>query len=189
MEKVLLISKNGKTKTALQAYLMETGDVELTTVTKGVIAKDILLKTSYDLLIINTPLEDEFGDELAALASMKTRSGVIILIRNALIDSKADKMEQAGVMVVGKPMVRGMLSQAIKFAQAAKNRIATLQEENLRLRGRIDQIKLESRAKWVLVKYLNMTESQAHRYIEQQAMERRISKGNVAQKILAAYEQ
>ncbi|MCB6992493.1 ANTAR domain-containing protein [bacterium 210820-DFI.6.37] len=189
MEKVLLISKNGKTKTSLQAYLMDNGDVELTTVTRGAIAREVLLNTSYDLLIINSPLEDEFGDELAALASMKTRSGVIILIKNSLIDSKAAKMEKAGVMVVGKPVIRGILSQAIKFAQVAKNRIITLQEENIKLQDRLDQIKLINRAKWVLVKYLNMTEDQAHKYIEQQAMERRISKGMVARKVLAAYEQ
>lgn len=189
MDKVLLISKNGKTKTSLQAYLMDNGDVELTTVTRGAIAKELLLNTSYDLLIINSPLEDEFGDELAALASMRTRSGVIILMKNSLIDSKAAKMEQAGVMVVGKPMVRAILSQAIKFAQVAKNRIITLQEENIKLQGRLDQVKLVNRAKWVLVKYLNMTEDQAHRYIEQQAMARRVSKGAIAKKILAAYEQ
>lgn len=189
MEKVLLISKNGKTKTSLQAYLMNTGDVELTTVIRGNIAKQILLGTWYDLIIINSPLEDEFGDELAALASMKTRSGVIILIENALIDSKAAKMEQAGVMVVGKPMVKAMLNQAIKFAQVAKNRIVTLQEENVKLQGRIDQMKLVNRAKWVLIQYLNMTEEQAHKYIEQQAMARRMSKARVSQKILKIYEQ
>lgn len=189
MEKVLLISKNGRTKTTLQAYLMDTGEVELTTVGKGSIAKEVLLSTSYDLIMINSPLEDEFGDELAALASLKTRSGVIILMKNALIDRKASKMEQAGVMVVGKPMVKAMLSQAIRFAQVAKNRIVTMQEENVKLQGRIDQLKLVNRAKWVLVRYLNMSEEEAHKYIEQQAMDRRLSKGRVAQRILKAYEQ
>lgn len=189
MDKILLVSKNGKTKTTLQAYLMDSGEIELTTVGKGRIAKEVLLNADYDLIIVNSPLEDEFGDELAALASLKTRSGVIILIKNALIDSKAAKMEQAGVMVVGKPMVKAILAQAIKFAQVTKNRIVTLQEENLKLQGRIDQMKMVNRAKWVLVKYLNMTEEQAHKYIEQQAMARRTSKGRVAKKILKAYEQ
>lgn len=96
-------------------------------------------------------------------------------------------MEKAGVMVVGKPLVKGMLVQAVNFAQVVKQRIITLQRENERLAGRLDAVKAVNKAKWVLVKYLNMSEEQAHKYIERQAMERRMSKGEVARRILKTY--
>ncbi len=81
-----------------------------------------------------------------------------------------------------------VLNQAIKFAELSKNRVLTLNEENLKLQDKIVQIKLVNRAKWVLIRYLNMTENQAHKYIEQQAMERRVSKKKIAEKILKMYE-
>ena len=69
-------------------------------------------------------------------------------------------------MVVGKPLVKGMLVQAVNFAQVVKQRIITLQRENERLAGRLDAVKAVNKAKWVLVKYLNMSEEhgrQIHR--------------------------
>ena len=40
------------------------------------------------------------------------------------------------------------------------------------------------RAKCVLIEYLKMTESEAHRFIEKQAMDMRITKREVAERIL-----
>ena len=39
-----------------------------------------------------------------------------------------------------------------------------------------------------LIQYLSMTESQAHRYIEKQAMDMRLPKRAVAESILNTYE-
>ena len=44
------------------------------------------------------------------------------------------------------------------------------------------------RAKCILIQYLNMTEPQAHRYIEKQAMDLRVSRREIAQGILQTYE-
>ena len=44
------------------------------------------------------------------------------------------------------------------------------------------------RAKCAMIQYLNMTEPQAHRYIEKQAMDLRITKKEVARGILETYD-
>ncbi|HHT83072.1 MAG TPA: ANTAR domain-containing protein [Clostridiales bacterium] len=44
------------------------------------------------------------------------------------------------------------------------------------------------RAKAVLIKHLSMTEQQAHRFIEKQAMDMRVNKTAVAEGILKTYE-
>ena len=187
MKRVLLLSKKGKGKNTLIAYLLEMGDYQVTSTQSGENGRKLFLADEYDLILINTPLEDEFGDETAAVVSSRTASGVIIFIKNSQLDSVSEKMEKAGVMVVGKPLVKGMLVQAVNFAQVVKQRIITLQRENERLAGRLDAVKAVNKAKWVLVKYLNMSEEQAHKYIERQAMERRMSKGEVARRILKTY--
>ncbi len=52
----------------------------------------------------------------------------------------------------------------------------------------MEETKLVNRAKCVLIQNLKLTESQAHRYIEKQAMDTRQTKKEIAQKILTTYE-
>ena len=49
-------------------------------------------------------------------------------------------------------------------------------------------IKIINRAKWALINSLNMSEDEAHRYIEKQAMDKCISKRNIADEILKTYK-
>ena len=51
----------------------------------------------------------------------------------------------------------------------------------------MEEIRLVNRAKWLLIGELKMDEPSAHRYIEKQAMDRCVSKGEVARGILRTY--
>ena len=53
---------------------------------------------------------------------------------------------------------------------------------------KIEDIKMIDRAKCILIQYLNMTESEAHRYIEKQAMDMRTTRKTIAEGILRTYE-
>ena len=50
------------------------------------------------------------------------------------------------------------------------------------------EILLINRAKWQLIADTGMTEEQAHRYIEKQAMDRCITRRRVAQELLNEYQ-
>jgi response regulator NasT len=93
-----------------------------------------------------------------------------------------------GVCVVAKPVNKTMFFQAIKLVTATRSRILGYQKENAKLQVKIDEIKLINRAKCVLMEYLKLTEPQAHRYIEKQAMDTRQSKKDIARDILLRYE-
>ena len=66
--------------------------------------------------------------------------------------------------------------------------ISRLKSENERLQEKIAEIRLVDRAKCALIQYADMTEPQAHRYIEKQAMDLRRTRLDIAQSILKAYE-
>ena len=51
-----------------------------------------------------------------------------------------------------------------------------------------EDIRLIDRAKCILIEYLNMTEKQAHKYIEKQAMDLRTTRRAVAESLLRTYE-
>jgi AmiR/NasT family two-component response regulator len=58
----------------------------------------------------------------------------------------------------------------------------------VQLQLKIEEIRLVNRAKAILIQYLKMTEQEAHKYIEKQAMDLRITKREVATSILNTYE-
>lgn len=76
------------------------------------------------------------------------------------------------------------------FALVADNQkeLNSLKIQNQKLQDKLDEIKLVNRAKCVLIQYLNMTEQQAHRYIEKQSMDLRQSRSVTAEAILKTYE-
>lgn len=52
----------------------------------------------------------------------------------------------------------------------------------------MDDLKLQYRAKLLLMGHLDMTEDEAHRYIQKQAMNNRRTPGMVARSIIDLYE-
>ena len=52
---------------------------------------------------------------------------------------------------------------------------------------KMEEIRLVNRAKWLLIEKLTMTESDAHRYIEKQAMDQCVSRREIAKGIIQTY--
>ncbi|MEE0868610.1 MAG: ANTAR domain-containing protein, partial [Ruminococcus sp.] len=67
-------------------------------------------------------------------------------------------------------------------------RMLCVTEENENLRQMVEDMKIINRAKFLLISCLNMSETQAHRYLEKQAMDLRISKLQVAKQVIQTYE-
>ena len=116
-------------------------------------------------------MERETGVELAMYAAEKYTSGILLTVQNKYADIIAQKVEPYGVLVVGKPIVKAFFNQAVKFAEVTKNRVVSLKEENAHLQLKLEEMKIINRAKCVLIQYLSMSEVQAHKYIEKQAMD------------------
>ena len=66
--------------------------------------------------------------------------------------------------------------------------MVSLQSENTKLHQKIQEIRLVDRAKCTLIQDLHMTEQDAHRYIEKQAMDLRMTRREIAEEILKTYE-
>ena len=148
----------------------------------------MLLEAEYDLVVVNAPLTDEFGHELALSAAESSAAGVILIVKSELADELSARVEDVGVFVVPKPVSRPFFYQAVRLAQASHRRVLGLRTENVRLQSKIEEIRLVDRAKCALIQYLNMTEPQAHRYIEKQAMDLRLTRRQVAENIVKTYE-
>lgn len=154
----------------------------------GAEARRLLLEGSFDLIVINAPLPDEFGHELACWAAQTSTAGVLLLVRSESADDLSARVEDEGVFVVPKPVNRPFFYQALKLVSASRRRMLNLEQQNMKLQQKIEEIRLVDRAKCTLIEVLKLSEAQAHRYIEKQAMDMRITRREVAENILKTYE-
>ena len=100
----------------------------------------------------------------------------------------APQVEEQGVFVITKPINKSGFFDALRLVAAARKRLFGLTDENLRLRARIEELRLIDRAKCTLISVLNISEKEAHRTIEKQAMDLRLTKKQVAEHILRTYD-
>ncbi|MDD3242446.1 MAG: ANTAR domain-containing protein [Eubacteriales bacterium] len=188
MEQVLVVCGTEKGRDMLRTLLCDAACPPSAFAENAGQARRLLTQCEYDLVVINAPLTDEFGHELACQAVENSATGVILLVRNEMADEVAERVEDDGVLVVPKPVSRPMFYQAVRMVAAAQRRMRGLHRENLKLQSKIEEIRLVDRAKLILMEHLGMTEQQAHRYLEKQAMDLRVTRREVALGVLKTYE-
>ena len=179
MGKALIVSAGNNANEYLARHIGELGYTRPTIVASGGEARRRMDTNDYEVIIINTPLPDEFGHELGTDAVQKTDAGVILLAKTGTAEQIADKLQDFGVLVLGKPFT----------AASNYKRLAVLRAENAKLLDKIAQLRLVDRAKCYLIEKKGMTETEAHRLIEKGAMDTRRNRGEVAQEILEADEE
>ena len=153
MERILLVSATEKSRAMLSQFLTSCGvQAQLAPASSGAEARRMLVDGLFDLVLVNTPLPDEFGHDMAQQAANDTLSGVILLAKAEIADSVAEKVEDDGVFVVPKPLSRVLFMQALRMTRAARSRLTGLQSENRRLhrsrpsRGAFHQVSIEQQA-------------------------------------------
>ena len=149
---------------------------------------DMLIENNVDLILINAPLTDEFGHEFASYACQNTLSGVLMLVKADLADTVSERVEQDGVVVVTKPISRAVFYQSLHLVNSVRHRIYALQKENRQLRQRLEDLRVISRAKCLLIAEKHMSEDEAHSYIEKKAMDFRQSKRDIADEIIRSFD-
>ena len=151
-------------------------------------AQRLLAENSYDIVIINTPLSDDFGLRLASYVSSNTTAGVLLLVKSDRYTETSAKMLSYGVMTLPKPTSSQMLTQTLGVLCATRERLRQMEEKQLSVEQKMEEIRLVNRAKWLLIETLGMSEAESHRYIEKQAMDLRISKAQVARNIIHTFQ-
>ncbi|MCD7827679.1 MAG: ANTAR domain-containing protein [Clostridiales bacterium] len=184
---ILLVSSSEKGVEAITKLIEQAGCASAYTVKNAGEARRILSVRHFDIIIINAPLSDEFGTELALQTSETSCSGIMMIAKSDISELIAAKTEDLGVVTVAKPIDRTLFHHTLKLLCVMQDKFAALENENKKLKMKLDEIKLVQRAKKVLMECLKMSEPQAHRYIEKQAMDMRITRYEVANSIIKTY--
>lgn len=184
---VMIVSAAEKFNGSLRALLSETDYRPVRVAGSVNEAQRILQERSYDIVIINAPLPDDFGRRFAIDLCSRQDCVPLLLIKGELYDENYDKVSACGVFTLRKPMSSPMILQALDWLRAARERLRGFEKKAMSLEDKMAEIRLVNHAKWVLIQSCNMTEPDAHRYIEKQAMDRCLTRREVAQGVLQTY--
>jgi len=188
IDSALIVSHSVKGNAYFIDVLRAFSCAKIVTVPSCAEARQTLMDQFYDIILINGPLPDETGEELAKDIAFKGSCQVIFIVNTDYYEEMSAAVEEFGVITVAKPINRAMFWAALKLAKAAHFKLKQLQSQNTQLTQKIEDIRIVNRAKCLLISYLNLNENEAHKYIEKQAMDLRLTKRMVAERILKKYE-
>ena len=138
-------------------------------------------------MIVNSPLPDDTGIRFAVDAGSDPHTVVLFLARAEQYGDAVEKLVGNGVFVLQKPVSRPVFQAASGWLISARERVRKNEKKTLSIEEKMNEIRLVNRAKWLLIGELKMTEPDAHRYIEKQAMDRCVSRQTVAEEIIRTY--
>ena len=131
---------------------------------------------NYSVIIVNTPLVDELGDRVALDCFNSTTANAVVIAKSEIASSLEERLEYNGVIVFSKPVSARAMYKVLSLFKAQEKRMAILMDQTQKLKDKVEEIKLVSRAKMLLMEKLKMTEDEAHRHLDKTAKDQRVTK-------------
>lgn len=150
-------------------------------------AKRLVIDHDYDILIINAPVVDDFGIEFAIDEALKDISGILIFVSAKFEAEIYYKTYQYGILTLVKPSTYGILLQSLRLLSSSQMKKEMLYEKKNDFKSRLEEIKIINTAKLLLIEHKQISEDEAHKYIEKKAMDFRVSKIKIANEIIREY--
>lgn len=185
---VLLVSSSEKINQLFFSLLNQSHFSPLTCVSDSASAGKCLLENSYDVVIINTPLLDSFGTKLAIDTVSGSSTGVLLLVKAEHYSEVYAVTSPYGMMTLSMPNSSTLIMQSLQLLCVTRERLLRMEQKAANLEEKMQEIRIVDRAKLILIEQLKMTEKEAHRFIEKQAMDRCVTRKAIAESIVSTYK-
>lgn len=188
MKNAIVASKNEQSSDVITSLLSECGFDSIKAVSSGIEMREAFILYKFELAVIFTPLQDEVGIDLAK-DIMDSYDSALIMISNSDNAERIQKtIASPNIFILPRPINKNNFSQTVRHLLIARAQILKLKSENNMLQKKVNDIKIINRAKCLLIQNLRLTEEQAHKHIQKQSMNLRISEIDVSKDILKTYE-
>ena len=151
-------------------------------------ARRSLLEKYYNIAVLNLPLPDEMGVDFAMDIAGSSNISVLAAVPGEIFDDVLEHVTDQGIVVISKPIPRGRIGKAIRLLVSFQDRLRRLEREVDSAHEKMEELRIVSRAKLLLVEKNHMTEAEAHRYIGKQAMDSGLSKRRTAERLIEDLE-
>ena len=184
---ILIVSATDSFTSAFADLLPEARYSPVDTVTSVSVAKRVLAEKTFDFVIINAPLPDDAGTRFAIDTCTTKQSAVLLLVKNDIHAGIHDRVAEYGVFTLPKPISKVTMTHALNWLESARERLRQFEKKSISIEDKMAEIRLVNKAKWLLISELHMSEPDAHRYVEKQAMDRCVSRRCIAEEIIKTY--
>ncbi len=180
---VLVVTKDIKTSTLISAMLVPPlFDVILAEDFNE--ARRLCAERVFNIVIVD--FADGEGTDFAVDISSYT-STILLLAPTQFFDQISYKVEPYGILTITSPFDQFYFYNMIKIAIAVQYKVQVLSSQTIKLKEKMEEIRLVNRAKMLLMQNQGMTEQEAHRFLEKQAMDRSMKRIAVANEIIKQY--
>lgn len=180
---VLVVTKDQKVSVLAGAMLIQP--LFETTVTSNFNeARRMCAERVYNIVLVD--FSDGEGSDFAVDISDST-STILLLCPNHLYEQVSYKVEPYGVLTVAVPFDQFYFYSMIKAAIAVQYKVQILSSQTIKLKEKMEEIRLVNRAKLLLMEKENMSEADAHHAIEKRAMDTGAKKTKAAEEIIKKY--
>ena len=186
---VLIVSASKNFTDAVRSLLSDLNCDPILTASSASAARRILSERSMDQVLISYPLPDETGTRFAIDISSTSEAVVLLSVPSEIHSEISEKASEYGVFTLPRPLSRSSMSLALGWLRSAREKLRRTEKKTLSIEEKMNEIRLVNRAKWLLISELKMDEAGAHRYIEKQAMDRCVSKSEIARGIIRRYSE
>jgi response regulator NasT len=183
MMNVLIVSCKDEVTAAVTSALVKAG-----VLAENIAVTDGRDTAGYDLVFYNLPLEGRFGLDEAVAAAQSDDVFVVAAAAWKHIEKIIEKIGDTSLFLMAKPFPAGAMELTLRNIITGYRKRKDVHGKLIEAELKIADIKLIDRAKFVLAEYLNLTEAEAHRYIQKNAMDRRVRQTEIAKDILRTYE-
>lgn len=180
---VLLVSHDSKIISQVSAFLMPPL-FELTSTSDFNEARRLVGERTFSIIIVDSG--DGYDTDFAVSAS-EGYSTVMLLVPAEHFDEVSYRVEGFGVLTATKPFEPFYFYNMVKVAIAVQYKVQTLSSQTVKLKTKMEEIRVVNRAKMLLMQNLKMTEQEAHRFLEKEAMDKGMKRIAVADSVIRTY--
>lgn len=145
-------------------------------------AKRKVMENPRDIIIVDS---DENDNIQGAIDLSETNATILLLVPQNFFDNISYQVEIHGIITVPKPIDAYNFYTVIKTACAVTYKIKSVMAKTIRLEEKMQELRLIAQAKMILMERQNFSESEAHRFIGKQAMDRCVTKIKIAKEIIS----
>lgn len=180
---VLLVCKDSKISSLINVMLTPPM-FELQVVTDFNEARRCCAERVFNIIIVD--FADGEGTDFATDVSDST-STILLLTPNQHFEQISYKVESFGILTIVSPFDNFYFYNMIKIAIAVQYKVQIMHSQATKLKEKMEEIRLVNRAKMLLMQNLSMSEQEAHRYLEKEAMDRCIKRTVLAEEVIKSY--
>ena len=186
--RILVAMSNDTSINKLKLILTENGYIVIDSAKDGHECLRKMRALRPDITLLDFDLALMGGYEIAKIAIEDKLCDTILISNDVQRNVVEDIKEERGFVFMTKPLNKISLVNTIDLMVKNRRKIKDLEREIEELKSTLDTRKEVEKAKGLLMKNLNLSESEAFKRIQKQSMDRGIPMREIAKAIILAYD-